>query len=166
MTFPVYLHLGPWTLHPHVVFEFLAYFIGFRVYLYTRRKDRIPVQHAISVLVGATVGAALGSKLLAWFEDPALTWQHLLHDPLALMGGKTIVGGLLGGLIGVELTKKLIGWTRSTGDDFALPLLRHGDRPDRLLPDRAAGPYLRHADRLDDRGGLRRRYSAAPCPAV
>jgi prolipoprotein diacylglyceryltransferase len=39
------------------------------------------------------------------------------------MAGKTIVGGLLGGLIGVETAKKLIGWKRSTGDDFVLPLI-------------------------------------------
>ncbi|HIW31298.1 MAG TPA: prolipoprotein diacylglyceryl transferase, partial [Candidatus Paenibacillus intestinavium] len=37
--------------------------------------------------------------------------------------GKTIVGGLLGGLIGVELMKKRIGITRSTGDDMTLPLI-------------------------------------------
>jgi prolipoprotein diacylglyceryltransferase len=39
-----------------------------------------------------------------------------------LMEGKTIVGGLLGGLIAVEWTKRRIGVIRSTGDDMALPL--------------------------------------------
>lgn len=117
MTFPVYI-LG---IHPHFLFEFLAYFIGFRVYLYTRNKDRIPMDQALWVVVGATLGAALGSKVLYWLEDPVKTlenWNHILY----LMEGKTIVGGLLGGLIGVETAKKLIGWTRSTGDDFVLPL--------------------------------------------
>jgi prolipoprotein diacylglyceryltransferase len=37
-------------------------------------------------------------------------------------GGKTIVGGLLGGWLGVELVKKLSGIKRRTGDLFALPL--------------------------------------------
>ena len=40
-----------------------------------------------------------------------------------LWGGKTIVGGLLGGLIGVELTKRLVRWKHSTGDDFVYPLM-------------------------------------------
>ena len=38
------------------------------------------------------------------------------------MGGKTIVGGLLGGWIGVEVAKKRLGITHSTGDAYVLPL--------------------------------------------
>jgi phosphatidylglycerol:prolipoprotein diacylglycerol transferase len=37
-------------------------------------------------------------------------------------GGKTIVGGLLGGWLGVEAVKRLSGIDRRTGDLFALPL--------------------------------------------
>ena len=36
-----------------------------------------------------------------------------------LLGGKTIVGGLIGGLIGVELVKLAMGIRRSTGDLYA-----------------------------------------------
>lgn len=39
------------------------------------------------------------------------------------MGNKTIVGGFLGGLIGVELTKKKIGVTVSSGDMMVYPLI-------------------------------------------
>lgn len=122
MDFPVYLNLGFIKLHPHPVFELLAYFIGFRVYLHTRQKGRLPTNLAVWVVVGATLGAALGSKLLFWLEDPMATLANW-NDPVYMMGGKTIVGGLLGGLIGVELMKKRIGVTRSTGDDFVLPLI-------------------------------------------
>lgn len=117
MEFPVYI----FGIHPHLMLESLAYFIGFRVYLYTRNKERIPIDKALWVLVGAILGAAFGSKLLYWFENPKATlenWNNLIY----LLEGKTIVGGLLGGLIGVETAKKCIGWTRSTGDDFVLPL--------------------------------------------
>lgn len=117
VSFPFYI----FGIHPHLLFESLAYFIGFRVYLYTRNKERIPMDKALWVVVGATLGAALGSKVLYWFEDPEMTmenWNNLIY----LIQGKTIVGGLLGGLIGVETAKKCIGWTRSTGDDFVLPL--------------------------------------------
>jgi prolipoprotein diacylglyceryltransferase len=38
------------------------------------------------------------------------------------MTGKTIVGGLAGGLIAVELVKKRFGVTSPTGDLFAIPL--------------------------------------------
>ena len=40
----------------------------------------------------------------------------------AAMTGKTIVGGLAGGLIAVELVKKRFGVTSATGDLFAIPL--------------------------------------------
>jgi phosphatidylglycerol---prolipoprotein diacylglyceryl transferase len=122
MTFPVFIHLGPLVIHPHLLFETLAYFVGFRVYLYTRDKGRIPTEKAMWIVVGATIGAALGAKVVYWMEDP-LTTLHHLTDYTYLMNGKTISGGLLGGLIGVEITKKRIGWTRRTGDDFALPLI-------------------------------------------
>ncbi len=122
MTFPVYIHIGPLTIHPHFLFEALAYFIGFRVYLYTRNKERIPMEKAIWIVVGATLGAALGSKMLYWFEDPLKTVQNITEIKY-LLEGKSIVGGLLGGLIGVELMKKRIGWNRSTGDDFVIPLI-------------------------------------------
>ncbi len=40
-----------------------------------------------------------------------------------LLSGKTIVGGLLGGWIGVELVKKKFGVKRATGDLFVFPLV-------------------------------------------
>jgi len=45
------------------------------------------------------------------------------HDPRAWLGGKTIVGGLLGGWIGVEIVKRIRGVRASTGDAYVLPLV-------------------------------------------
>lgn len=51
--------------------------------------------------------------------------MKLIHHPMYLVafGGESLVGGLLGGLIGVETAKVCIGWKSSTGDDFVLPLI-------------------------------------------
>ncbi|ANF97132.1 prolipoprotein diacylglyceryl transferase [Paenibacillus bovis] len=122
MEFPVYLHIGSWRIHPHVLFETLSYFIGFRVYLWTRRPSDMSKLVSLQILAGTILGAALGAKLLFWLEDPTATWAQLSQGHF-LWGGKTIVGGLLGGLIGVELTKRLVGWKNSTGDDFVYPLI-------------------------------------------
>jgi phosphatidylglycerol:prolipoprotein diacylglycerol transferase len=121
--FPVSVNLGALRIPAHVILEMLAYVVGFRLYVVLRRKwgDPIPTATRWSVLAGAAVGAALGSKLLAWLERPAETLAHL-SDPAYLMGGKSIVGGLLGGLIGVEIAKKIGGESRSTGDLFVVPL--------------------------------------------
>lgn len=122
MEFPIYLYLGSWRIHPHVLFESLAYFIGFRVYLWTRQPSGMSKLMSLQILAGIIAGAAIGAKLLFWLEDPAGTWEQLSQFHL-LWGGKTIVGGLLGGLIGVELTKRWVGWKKSTGDDFVYPLI-------------------------------------------
>jgi phosphatidylglycerol---prolipoprotein diacylglyceryl transferase len=123
MHFPVYIHLGPWVLPPHPIFESLAYFIGARLYFWNRRRyPKIPFDQGLWVLVGAVLGAAIGSKVLSWLENPVLLLRHLTN-PAYWMGGETIVGGLLGGLIGVEIAKKCVGWRQSTGDAFVLPLV-------------------------------------------
>jgi phosphatidylglycerol---prolipoprotein diacylglyceryl transferase len=73
------------------------------------------------VITAAVAGAAIGSRILFWFEDPRLTAAHW-HDAIYLMSGKTIVGGLIGGLIAVEWVKRIIGEKVSTGDLFAAPI--------------------------------------------
>jgi prolipoprotein diacylglyceryltransferase len=123
MTFPVFLDLLGARLHPHVVFETLAYFLGFRLYLWLRRRqaDDIPGPTRWWAITAAALGGAVGSKVLAWLEDPVALRAHWT-DPAFLMAGKTVVGGLLGGLVAVELVKTLLGERRSTGDLFAMPL--------------------------------------------
>ena len=53
---------------------------------------------------------------------PHLFVQHWA-TPTLLFGGQSMVGGLVGGLLGVEIAKKLTGITRSTGDAFVFPTL-------------------------------------------
>ena len=65
-------------------------------------------------LLGALVGAKLGYVFAeAPFEwDRPGFWRKMLW-------GKTILGALLGGYLGVEAGKKLIGYRAATGDFFA-----------------------------------------------
>jgi phosphatidylglycerol:prolipoprotein diacylglycerol transferase len=74
VTFPVMLDAFGVALHPHAVFEALGYFVGFRVYLWQRRRqgDAISSHTRWSVIAAAALGGAIGSKLLYLFEDPAI----------------------------------------------------------------------------------------------
>jgi len=106
------------------VCEVLAYSLGYRLYtaLRARTPDRISDQGRQWIFVGAAAGALLGSRALGLLEHPAL----LLHPPggwLYYFTNKTIVGGFLGGLVGVELTKKYLGIRTSSGDLMVFPLL-------------------------------------------
>jgi phosphatidylglycerol:prolipoprotein diacylglycerol transferase len=68
--------------------------------------------------LAAFVGGTLGAKLpFAWGSEAGfLTWQAWLSD------GKTIVAGLIGAYVAVELTKLALGVRVKTGDAFAVPL--------------------------------------------
>jgi phosphatidylglycerol:prolipoprotein diacylglycerol transferase len=123
MTFPVFIRVGPWLLHPHATFEVLAYVVGFSIYLWIRRQAGDIVAHDVrwSIVAAAIVGGALGSRILTAFEQPGqalLRWR----EPLAVFGGKTVVGGLIGGVLAVEWTKRRMGLHVRTGDLFAIPL--------------------------------------------
>jgi len=115
--------MASWRFTLHVVCEALAYAIGFAVYRRLRARDGDAIDAATrwTVIAAAAVGAAVGSKVLFWAEDPVLTLAYW-RDPAYLLGGKTIVGGLVGGLMGVEFAKRIVGERRSTGDLFVLPL--------------------------------------------
>lgn len=113
--------MGPFQVHPHLVFEALAYGVGFQIFRRMRRQDFLARDRRLLVIVAAVTGALIGAKVLAWLVEPSTLWADR-SDPRAWIEGKTIVGGLLGGLIATEWTKKLLGITRSTGDLYAIPL--------------------------------------------
>lgn len=78
--------------------------------------------HAV-IGFAALFGGLFGSKLgMALFVPPAellrLGYAALAFD----FTGKTVVGGIAGGYLGVELAKKLVGVRHSTGDAFAVAL--------------------------------------------
>ncbi len=123
MNFPIYFSIGDWRIHPHLLFESFAYAIAFRLALLNSRKDTITSSQRSSVIVGGMVGALVGAKLLVLLQHIYLSWQNWQQFIFLFIQGKTVVGALLGGLIGVELTKKWIGVKSSTGDVFVYPLI-------------------------------------------
>ena len=125
MTFPVPINVLGHRFHPHMVMEVIGYSAGFQLYRYLRPRfprANVPFEQNVWIFVGAIFGALIGSKLLAWTESLPEYWPHRF-DVAAWMGGKTIVGGLLGGWAGVEIAKKRQRITHSTGDAFVFPLI-------------------------------------------
>jgi phosphatidylglycerol:prolipoprotein diacylglycerol transferase len=122
MNFPIYLKLGSVSLHPHWVFDVLAYATG--IWLLTRRRRRVDdvvdTRTRWIVVAAALCGGVIGSHLLFVLED--LARLRSTPDPMLFLAGKTIVGGLIGGLIAVEFVKARLGIVVATGDLLVLPL--------------------------------------------
>ena len=122
MHFPVNIPLGHSSIPVHLVCETMAYFLGYRYYVYLRKHghDLINSEKRFLIFIGAAAGAFLGSHIVGVLENPPLLGQM---GVVYFMGNKTIVGGFLGGLIGVELTKKQIGVKVSSGDLMVYPII-------------------------------------------
>lgn len=120
----------PITTQPHLVhaiFEAIALSAGVTYYRWRLSRSN---NHSLSllggkgyfVILGCICGAAIGNKVVFWAEVPnylTLYW----NKPAILFAGQSMVGGLLGGLLGIELAKNIIGVTQSTGDNFVYPIL-------------------------------------------
>ncbi|MGE8432797.1 prolipoprotein diacylglyceryl transferase [Chryseobacterium joostei] len=123
MDFPVAFHIFGKTILAHPLFEAVGMFLGMRYYFYLKRKSKEKLSFNISaaVLIGATAGALVGSKLIGNLENP-----YLMFDRFSVQrfwSSNTIVGGLAFGLLGVELAKKVVNHKESTGDLIVFPLM-------------------------------------------
>ncbi len=125
MSFPVYVELFGARIHPHMLLEFLAYSAGFQLYLRTRHRWKhapVPTATNLWIIVACVAGALIGSHLLNILDAPLDYWSRR-SDPLIWLTGKTVVGGLIGGWVGVEIAKKWLGIDYATGDAYVFPLL-------------------------------------------
>jgi len=122
MTFPIQFELYGKLYHWHYIFEVLAFFIGVRVYYYLKRNTNDPISdlNRLWIMLGAMAGALIGSRVVAILEEPDQLHQLTF---MILFESKTIVGGLLGGLFGVEGVKKLIGVDIASGDLYVVPII-------------------------------------------
>jgi phosphatidylglycerol---prolipoprotein diacylglyceryl transferase len=121
MHYPVIIPVGNGGIHIHLLLEMLAFTIGYRYYVWLRKRSHDPVSEdgRFWVFLGAAFGAFWGSHILGVLERNEEVKQWWLY----FMANKTIVGGLLGGLAGVEITKKIVGIRTSTGDLLTYPII-------------------------------------------
>jgi phosphatidylglycerol---prolipoprotein diacylglyceryl transferase len=124
MQFPLDFSVFHYSLSSHLIFETLGYFIGFRYFLFLRKtnQDPLPESNRIWVIIGATFGAFMFSRLLGALENPS---EFFSSDApfLYFYSHKSIVGGLLGGLLVVEIVKMFLKEKSSSGDLFTYPLI-------------------------------------------
>jgi phosphatidylglycerol---prolipoprotein diacylglyceryl transferase len=110
-------------VNAHLILEYTAFFTAYRYYVYLKKRalDPIPSTNRLSIILGAAMGALLGSRIVGFLENPVMDFDAL--GLWQMLNVKTIMGGLFGGLLGVEITKRFIGETQSSGDLFTLPII-------------------------------------------
>ncbi len=123
MQIPFEPQIFGYQINIHLILEYAAFFTAFRYYVYLRRHqtDTISTLNRLSIILGAALGALIGSRLVGFLENPLVEISQ--GDIIQLLNTKTIMGGLFGGLLGVEISKKVIGENTSSGDLFTLPII-------------------------------------------
>lgn len=109
--------------HPHFLFEAIACLLASGLYFHLRRRAGrapFPPRTIFALVCGCLAGAWVGSKgvvLLAGLRDPAAgDWAALLT------GGKSTIGAVLGGGLGIEVVKWGLRLRTQTGEFFVYPL--------------------------------------------
>ena len=117
---------------PGSVVTFLAYLVAAVVAVAEARRRRLATEGMGYIAVAALLGGVLGARLAHWV---LVDRQAFAAYPLGVLdmryGGRTILGGVIGGWLAVELAKQRLGIKRSTGDLFA-PALALGEAVGRI----------------------------------
>ncbi|PZP48989.1 MAG: diacylglyceryl transferase [Pseudopedobacter saltans] len=126
LDYPVRFYIGNHEILLHTFLEGVGIFVGMRLYYFFKRRKKDTVKlstnTSLSLLAGATLGAFLGSHLLGCLENVP-QWMASPNKKAYFLGNMTVVGGFLGGLMGVELAKMIVGEKSKTGDLFTYPLI-------------------------------------------
>jgi phosphatidylglycerol:prolipoprotein diacylglycerol transferase len=95
-----------------------VFLLAQRVLPRTPGVAQIPYWKRSALALAAFIGGTLGAKLPFAVAAPegVISWQAWFSD------GKTIVAGLIGAYLAVELAKLAMGIHVKTGDSFAVPL--------------------------------------------
>jgi prolipoprotein diacylglyceryltransferase len=108
-------------IESYSVFGLIALLVGGVVYYREFRRLQWDLEALLFVMGGCLTGAILGFSLI--FEIFSANWSDIPQQTWPMdFTGKTFLGGLAGGCIGVEFTKKIIGYPHSISDAFAVAI--------------------------------------------
>ena len=115
---PVLFNIGNLPVSSYSSFIALGFLIGLAVYFWEARKNKLLGENNVYIIFGALTGAAIGAKLLDFIVD----YRYFVinfWDINTILSGKTIIGGLIGGVIGTRITKKIFNIEGKRGNLFA-----------------------------------------------
>lgn len=113
---PILFQVAGIDVPTHEFFIALGVLAATALFLFQARRRRMLSEQTLWIVVGALVSGAVFAKI-------STAWQFAADadslGDLWLHGGRSVLGGLAGAYLGVVVTKRIIGYRRSTGDLFA-----------------------------------------------
>jgi phosphatidylglycerol:prolipoprotein diacylglycerol transferase len=124
--FPILFHLGPYAIGTHDFFSLLGLTVGLAIYYATLRRRGLLDERIVLVSMAVVLGGIIGARTITAWENTDEIGQALAAGApvswVILHGNKSILGGLAGGFLAGVLAKRALGYTRSTGDSYALAI--------------------------------------------
>lgn len=121
---PILVELGPWRILTHDAFSVLAVAVGFAIYYRELRRRGWLDGRIVGVSIAAVVGALIGARVITAWEHVEY-YRALDGVPLTVaieQSGKSLIGALAGGYLGIALAKRATGYPHSTGDAYLLAI--------------------------------------------
>ncbi len=103
------------TISPYPLLLLAGIAVSLTLWTRLARRD----ERLVLIYLAALVSAFLGAKIVYLAAEGWMFWGHPQRW-MIWATGKTILGALLGGYLGVELAKKALGYRAATGDLFAV----------------------------------------------
>ena len=119
-----FLQLGALRVGTHDLFSVLGILAGLAIYYVELRRRGMLDERILFISLAVLAGGGIGGRLLlAWEHLPA--YSDLGTAPLTWViehSGKSLLGAIAGGWVAGVIAKRAFGYTRSTGDCYALAI--------------------------------------------
>ncbi len=121
---PVLARIGPVQIGTHDFFSLLGIAVGFAIYFREMRRRGWLDPTIIWISLAALLSAVVGARLITIWERPEViaAFSTMPFTEALERSGKSIIGAVAGGYLGIVLAKRAFGYRRSTGDFYALAI--------------------------------------------
>lgn len=119
---PVLFKIGDFPIESYPVMLFIALLTGISIYIWQLKKDGIKNSNAFYIALFGIVGGTIGAKLPLIF----MYWNEINstdNSLNAVLQGRTIVGGLIGGTVSILIAKRIFNIKERMGNQLAIPIV-------------------------------------------
>ena len=108
------------TISSYNLFFMIGIYIGIIIFYLEVKRKKWDIENLMFSMSGCFLGSIVGASLFNTILFGSNNTFEKITD--INISGMSVLGGILGGFIGVEIFKKLVGHKESTGDAFAIAI--------------------------------------------